>query len=291
MTQSDNTALTIELKDGRKLGYAEFGDPNGKPIIHFNGFPGSRLEIKLMEDQMKGKGVRFIGVDRPGMGLSDFKKGRKFLDWPDDVIELADALGFDRFAVSGASGGGPYSLVCAYKIPERLTYAGVICGIGPPEFTKEGMMDRNVRDFEMFSWLIKILIKFKTRSLRNVEKAKKDILSQMDRYPESDREWLRKPEIIQALAEEIAEGARQGSKGLSYEFMLYRKPWGFKLEDISPNLKVIIWQGEKDVNVPVAMVREVVKLIPNCEGKFFPNDGHYSVIFNNFDDVIQSFKS
>ncbi len=78
MSNVDKTALTIQLKDGRKLGYAEFGNPKGKPIFHFNGFPGSRLEPLLLEDKIKGKGVRFIGVDRPGLGLSDFKKGRKF---------------------------------------------------------------------------------------------------------------------------------------------------------------------------------------------------------------------
>jgi pimeloyl-ACP methyl ester carboxylesterase len=50
-----------------------------------------------------------IAPDRPGLGLSDLKRGRKILDWPADVIELADALQIARFAVVGISGGGPYS--------------------------------------------------------------------------------------------------------------------------------------------------------------------------------------
>ena len=105
---------TIRLRDGRLLGYAEYGVPEGKPVLHFNGFPGTRFEASLIADAAARVGVRLIGVDRPGMGLSDFQPGRRILDWPDDVLELADALGLERFAVMGVSGGGPF---CALRSP------------------------------------------------------------------------------------------------------------------------------------------------------------------------------
>ena len=57
--------------------------------------------------------MRLVGVDRPGMGRSSFKLRRRFLDWPDEVAELADRLGLNRFAVVGFSGGGPYAAACA----------------------------------------------------------------------------------------------------------------------------------------------------------------------------------
>jgi pimeloyl-ACP methyl ester carboxylesterase len=75
--------------------------------------------------------VRLIAVDRPGYGMSDAKRGRTLLDWPDDVIELADALSLEKFAVMGVSGGGPYGLSCAFKIPERLTKTVIVGGMGP----------------------------------------------------------------------------------------------------------------------------------------------------------------
>ncbi len=65
------------------------------------------------------------------MGLSDFEPGRKILDWPNDVIQLADALEIDRFGVEGVSGGGPYAAACAYKIPDRL---GSLTGLNPVPF-------------------------------------------------------------------------------------------------------------------------------------------------------------
>ena len=105
MTEKNKTAQTIVLKDGRKLGYAEYGDFNGKPVFFFHGWVGSRLEGGIVDEQSKKVGIRLIAPDRPGIGLSDIKIGRTFLDWSDDVLELADAIGIERFAVLGISGG------------------------------------------------------------------------------------------------------------------------------------------------------------------------------------------
>ncbi len=82
----DKTSQTIKLKDGRTLGYAEYGAPKGKPIFEFHGNPSSRLGSILFDEAAGKLGIRVIGIDRPGMGLSDYKPGRKLLDRPDDVI-------------------------------------------------------------------------------------------------------------------------------------------------------------------------------------------------------------
>src|SRR4030042_1364722 len=119
------TDKIIQLRDGRRLGFADFGDPKGKPIFYFPGGLGSRLQVQPTDAQPLKAGVRLIAVDRPGMGLSDFKRGRKIIDWPEDVRQLAEALALDQFAVMGVSAGGPYALACAYRIPERLTACGL----------------------------------------------------------------------------------------------------------------------------------------------------------------------
>src|SRR5947209_14262034 len=114
---------TVDLPDGRRLGYAEVGEPRGKPVLYFHGVPGSRLDFTAArcDEALRAVAVRFIGADRPGFGLSDKKPGRGHADWPADVSALADSLELDRFAVLGYSRGGPYALACAALIPERLT--------------------------------------------------------------------------------------------------------------------------------------------------------------------------
>ena len=290
MKDEDKLNKTIKLKDGRKLGYVDLGKSDGKPLFHFNGFPGSRLEVTILADEAIKKNIRVIGIDRPGMGLSDFKKNRTLLDWPDDVVELADALGIDKFAVEGISGGGPYVAACAYKIPKRLTSCGIISGVASKDLEIEKKM-RIFSVIRIFPWLFKLMIWLQSRGMRNLEKAEKKMKESAKKFPEADRKIFDDPQILSLFVKETAEAFRQGSKGAYYEGKIYIRSWGFNLEDISPKLKVYIWHGEADEIVPVAMGRGMCKLIPKCEGKFYPGEGHYSTIFKYYKEIIDALTS
>src|SRR2546429_8369047 len=98
----------ISLIDGRTLGYAEYGDPNGKPVFFFHGLPGSRRQRHPDDSIAIELGARIIAIDRPGYGLSDFQQGRKLLDWPDDVAPPAHSLKIHQIAAIGVSVGGAY---------------------------------------------------------------------------------------------------------------------------------------------------------------------------------------
>ncbi len=282
---------TIKLKDGRNLGYADLGNPEAKPLFHFHGFPGSRLEAAIFADRVVQNNIRLIGIDRPGMGLSDFKKDRTILDWPDDVVELANALGIGKFAIEGISGGGPYAAACAYKIPDRLTTCGIISGLGPIDLEVEEEM-KSIRRLSFvirrMPWLFKLIIFFQSRGLKDLEKAERKMRKTIKKFPKPDRKVMEDPNLLPLFIKESAEAFRQGNKGAIYEGKLYAKHWGFSLEKISPKLKVYLWHGEVDEVVPVAMGRGVCKAIPNCEGKFYPNDGHYSTIFKYFDEIVNT---
>ena len=137
------TEQRLILKDGRTLGFAGYGDPNGKPVLEFHGWPGSRLEAWSYDEAGKQTGARVIGIDRPGFGISTYKKGYRIVDWPSDVLEFANTLGLERFAVAGISSGSPYSLACARFIPERLTACAVVSGISPLKVTGEKLKPKH----------------------------------------------------------------------------------------------------------------------------------------------------
>jgi pimeloyl-ACP methyl ester carboxylesterase len=130
------TDPTIQLHDGLTLGIASVGPSDGFPIFHCHGSGSSRLEVNLVAAAASDQGVRLIGLDRPGIGRSDPKTGYRLLDWPDDVVEVADQLGIERFAVQGISAGGAYALACVYKIPDRLTACGLISALPPSSFIR-----------------------------------------------------------------------------------------------------------------------------------------------------------
>lgn len=269
------TDKTIPLRDGRTLGYAEYGSSEGNPLLYFHGHPGSRFEAKFLAEQAAQAGIRLIGIDRPGMGLSTFKAGRRLLDWPDDVLELADYLHLDRFAVVGFSGGGPYALACAYKIPQRLTACGIAAGVG------------HMGHFLAFlaQWLPYLLLPITGRFFRDEQQAQKSLLRFARNWVEPDRKSFLLPGIAEIMAASLVEAAREGARGAAYDGALLGRDWGFKLEEITFP-KIYLWHGELDKQVPVAMARAAAERIVQCKATYYPSDGHISLIVNHREEIV-----
>lgn len=296
MTNSqDDNAHTILLPDGRQLGYAEHGSTDGQPVFYFHGRDGSRLEAAFGKEKLaKDLEIRLICPERPGMGLSDYMKGRTILDWTDDVLELASALTLDKFAVIGGSGGAPYALACAYKIPNRLTSCVVAGGLGPYQLSKSELDRRNrylLFIARYFPWSFRILLWLMIgRNLDNDAWWEKNYEKLISMLPPPDQQLVSDPLIKERMILKTREAYRGGTKGPTHDFKLYAKSWGFQLEDISPKVRVLLFHGELDTSVPVTIARSVSERIPNCETKFFAEEGHLSVWINRFSEIIKSLK-
>jgi pimeloyl-ACP methyl ester carboxylesterase len=271
----------FKLRDGRMLGYSEYGAPDGVPVFFFHGHPGSRHDWPVFDssDLATELNARVIAVERPGHGISDFKPDRKILDWPDDVVELAEALNLDQFAVLGISGGGPYAGACAFKIPNRITATAIVCGMGPAE--APGVKDGIAWTFAAGrSWLMRrIMLTFMSFGLR--KKPEVFISQANDAMKGPDKAvLLARPELMKQMIEvSFTEAFRQGIAGICHEAELYTQPWGFRLEDITA--KIHLWHGEQDENVPVSVGRYVANAIPDCEARFLEDEGHLSLPFNH----------
>ncbi|MCZ6688614.1 MAG: alpha/beta hydrolase [Planctomycetota bacterium] len=269
------------------MGYAEFGDPGGRPVLYFHGYPGSRLEAAFAGPDALVRGVRLIAVDRPGVGLSDYQPRRELLHWPGDVSDLADALSLEKFSVVGISGGGPYAAACAWTIPERLDGAAIVCGLGPIHGPGEA---------EGVTWFHRVLFGFAHRgapllrvslgALGMFLRRRPDIIFRyLPRYlPEPDRMALKDESFRRALSESLGEAFSQGGRGLAREAWIYARPWGFSLRQIS--MEVDLWHGEEDSEVPVAMGRFVAAAIPRCRARFLPGEGHLSIIQRHLGDLL-----
>jgi pimeloyl-ACP methyl ester carboxylesterase len=279
---------TVVLRDGRRLGYSEYGSRDGTPGFYFHGHPGSRVEARLANKAARQAGVRVIALDRPGYGLSDFQPGRTILDWPRDVADVADTLGLSRFSVIGASGGGPYALACAYALPERIARAGVISGVGPysaPGAT-DGMRWRNRIGFQLggrFPPLARLIMRSMERQLRRRPERTLDAVVQA--MSTADAEIARRPEVRRVLADVLAEAFRQGSRGAALDVVLLGRPWGFNLDAIEP--PVFLWQGDADTLVPAAMGRFLAEQIPNCHATVYTGVGH--LLVDHMPEIVRAF--
>jgi pimeloyl-ACP methyl ester carboxylesterase len=280
----------ILLRDGRRLGFAEYGDPAGKPILYFHGWPSSRLEARAMRGVIAQMGLRIIAPDRPGYGLSDFKSERAIVDWTQDVAALADHLDLARFAVLGVSGGGPYAAACGARLAERLTSVLLVCSMGPtdtPEATR-GMVPLN-RWLLSFArntpWLAQRAAGFCLRTLWGT--GDQVIPEQIEScLPQSDQQTLSDPELRRLLTESSREGLRPGVDGAAWDGFLFSRPWGFDLNGI--RTPVHLWHGEKDVVVPASMGHFLANNIPGCVARFYPQDGHFSLPFGRMREVLSA---
>lgn len=268
----------LQLHDGRTLGYVEYGSPTGKPLVYFHGHPSSRFEAGFLAEQAIQTGIRLIGVDRPGMGLSTYKSGRRFLDWPDDVLELADSLQINRFAVAGFSGGSPYALACAFKIPHRLLSCGIISGVGHTG---------RFRSF-LSLWLPWLIMPLSKRFFQDEARAQRTLLRVARTWGEPDRNSLSSPRVSEILAASLVESFRHGTKEAAYEGrILGARGWGFRLEDIQFQ-NIYLWHGALDKQIPVAQGRTVTERLAFCKATFYPNDGHVSVIANHQEEIVKT---
>jgi pimeloyl-ACP methyl ester carboxylesterase len=270
---------SLLLGDGRRLGYARYGQPGGEPVFYFHGHPGSRLEARFARQAAAAAGLQVIALDRPGYGLSDFQQARAITDWPADVEEAADRLRLGRFSVAGASGGGPYALACAWRLPDRVARAAVISGVGPfqaPGITK-GMRWQNRVGFRWGArWpaLAQFVMRSMCRAIsRDPERTVNAIARAMS---PADVAIIRDRDVREILIADITEAFRQGSQGAARDVVLLGRPWGFALAEIEPEVR--LWQGEQDTLVPAAMGRYLASQIPNCHATFLPGEGHLLIV-------------
>jgi pimeloyl-ACP methyl ester carboxylesterase len=282
----------ITLRDGRLLAYAEYGDPQGRPLLYFHGFPSSRLEAALTDEAAAGLGIRVIAPDRPGIGLSDFQPGRLIGDWPADVTELADALGLGRFAVLGVSGGGPYALACAAKIPERLTAVGIVGGLGPLD--KAGA----TRGMSLLSRFFLQLFRRAPGAGRTcfalaalIARHSPDRLFALftANVPAPDREVLARPEVRNIFLASLGEAVRSGSQGGARELYLYTRPWGFDLACI--RVTVDLWHGRLDATVPVALGEYLARILPDRRSRLLDGEGHFSLPLSRMEEILRALRA
>jgi pimeloyl-ACP methyl ester carboxylesterase len=275
----------VRLADGRRLGYAEYGDPAGKAVVLVHGCPDSRVIGQLGASAATRQGVRLIAPDRPGFGLSDPKPGRSILDWPEDLAELADTLSLDHFPVVGLSAGCAFAAACAWKLPERISALGICCGIGPLD--RSGMTNEmqpavrlTYRLARQAPWLLRMLVQLLAHEARKApQRAGQWMLATR---PEIDRVVMQRPEIYQVLLDNFPEQFRDPAT-IVHEFQLGVRPWGFPLEEIV--ISTWLWQGLADTVHPPAIGRYMAATIPGCRASFLAGAGGAWFI-DHFDTVL-----
>lgn len=281
MTEPSATK-TIATADGRVLAYVEVGDPKGPLVIHNHGGPSSRLEASLFADAAAKRGLRFVGVDRPGIGQSSPQAERSYEGWADDMTRLADTLGHSEFGVTGWSEGGPWALAAAaYIDPKRLIHVSSIAGGSYGAFgynsaakylsKADALGGFLAMHFEPGFRLMYAAIGLTAAHFR--KSFYKELLKAVNDY---DRQVLLRRGFEDAFCASCAECFAQGSEGLVRDSELLYRKWAFDVASI--DRPVHMWQGLDDTLVPAPINKEIAEKMPGAVWHPVEKAGHFVAV-------------
>src|SRR5918994_867454 len=259
------TETDLELGDGRTLHAYDTGahDANGRlAVFSHHGSPNIGAPPEPLFSVADRLGIRWVSYDRPGYGGSTPRPDRDVASTAADASAVVDALGIDRFAVMGHSGGGSHALACAALLPERVL--GVVSVSGMAPFGAEG--------FEGFG-------PGGAAQLRAA--AGRAVLEK--HLAETDDEADFTPEDEAALAGEwswlidvVRPALAGGMGGFIDDDLAGVGAWGFDPADVVA--PALFQHGGRDRVVPTAHGEWLARHCPSAELRLYPQDGHISVL-------------
>lgn len=271
---------TVTLPDGRELGYADVGDPDGDPLLVCHGFPNSRVFGALFDAVGREQGVRVLAPERPGFGVSTPDPDRELVDWPTDVAALAGELGLDSFPVLGVSAGCPYAVVTA-ALSDRVERAGVVAGLAPMDSV--GVRDRLWYYAARYAGPVsKLLVWLLLRQAKGDREA--FLAGIADDAPAADERYWTGTMGTVVHASMLESSRHHGLDPLVRETALFGSPWGFDLGRV--DVPTALWYGEGDSLAPPVMGEYLAARIPDADLTVQPDRGHLAVLGENEADIV-----
>jgi pimeloyl-ACP methyl ester carboxylesterase len=246
-----------------------------------HGTPGARRQIpdaaRIAAEEMD---IRLIGIDRPGVGASTPHLYGQISDWIEDLEQILESLGIDRYAMLGLSGGGPYVLAAAHAMPERMVVAGILGGVVPtvgPDAAEGGIVSLTARFNSALTalrgpltWGITGLV----WSLRPFGSPALRLYARLS--PPGDRLVFSRPEIRAMFLDDLNRGARLGLRAPVFDIVLFGRDWGFSVRDVK--VPVHWWHGDADHIVPLRHGQHAVSLLPDAQLYCRPGESHLGTL-------------
>lgn len=306
--ERESSHQKLTLPDGRTLGYATYGStsPNAPTIIFIHGAGDNRLSGGFFASSAEDLGIRLISIDRPGWGLSSTRLGGTVLDFAKDLQYLAEKLDVQQYGVMGASGGGPFTLACAYALPkEQLKSVTMLVASGPWNST-------TMKHATWFPWLFWTVVNNSTVVRRWAARSAFKKYQSMDHteYVSSSRKqmegWLvhllNKPHekdlaLFQddeffAFSFDLLKGnfdRADGVEGMVEDWrVMTTEDLGFQLQDIRHELPVQLWYGKYDTSVSWRVGEDLKKRLSGDRVELHVRDEtHLSMLLSYRSELLE----
>jgi pimeloyl-ACP methyl ester carboxylesterase len=265
------TETDLGLGDGRTLHVYDThpNDAEGRLAVFWHhGTPNIGAPPEPLFATAARLGIRWVSYDRPGYGGSTPYPDRDVASAAAYVSGIANALGIDRFAVVGHSGGGPHALACGALLPERVL--GVVSVAGMAPFGAEGL--------DWFAGMAPSgAASLRAAAEGRAAKERYEASADEDADPgfvaadlaALDGEWSWFISVVRPAIE-------GGPGGLIDDDLAYVAPWGFDPARITA--PTLLLHGGRDRVVPPSHGEWLARRCPSAELWLRPDDGHISVL-------------
>jgi pimeloyl-ACP methyl ester carboxylesterase len=265
------TETDLGLGDGRTLHVYDThpDDAEGRLAVFWHhGTPNIGAPPEPLFATAAQLGIRWVSYDRPGYGESTPYPDRDVASAAAYVSGIANALGIDRFAVVGHSGGGPHALACGALLPERVL--GVVSVAGMAPFGAEGL--------DWFAGMAPSgAASLRAAAEGRAAKERYEASADEDADPgfvaadlaALDGEWSWFISVVRPAIE-------GGPGGLIDDDLAYVAPWGFGPARITA--PTLLLHGGRDRVVPPSHGEWLARRCPSAELWLRPDDGHISVL-------------
>lgn len=265
------TDQTLRLPDGRTLGYADYGAPDGLPVLFFHGAPGSRQSIfSDMAEAAVQRGIRLLVPERPGYGLSDPLRERTLATWTNDVRAFTHALGIERYKLIGFSMGSLYALACAQALPTQVGRIAIIGGLAPLSIAKvdAGRSETLCAFYALAS-----------NDLHGLRNAMAPLAGSPTGLVETMATSAAPIDqtLFAARGSEFVvdytEALRGGIESIARDVELAAGTWTLPLTEIMAETD--LWVGTEDCSAPPPMTRYLASVLPHSRVFELPGAGHF----------------
>ena len=267
----------VTIHDGRRMGYAEFGEPRGRAVVWLHGTPGARRQIPEQARVFAHKhNVRLVGLDRPGIGLSTPYVYPQIRAFASDLASVADALGIDDLGVVGLSGGGPFALAAGAVLGDRVRAVAVLGGVAPtqgPDAIGGGLVALGVRLSTVLRWdrvPLGVTLAAFLRTVKPLASPAVDLYARLS--PEGDRRLLGRPEVKAMFIDDLFRGHPRQFEGPIADVIAFTRDWGFPISDVT--VPVVWWHGDADHIIPFTHGQHMVDRLPHAELRVMAGESH-----------------
>jgi pimeloyl-ACP methyl ester carboxylesterase len=274
--------VTVRAADDRVVGYYEYGDPRGVPVIALHGTPACGAGFAWADDRARARGIRLLAPDRPGVGASDPWRpgtGHTVDEYPAELEAFADALDIAAFSVVGYSGGGPYALAAAHALDARVHATAIVSGAGQVgEWASIGDFETTDRLLTHLALRIplaaRVVLDVGARASRIAPKT--SLRFGQIEMSAPDRAVMAEFPSPRAALAMFTQSCRHGASGVVSDYAALGRPWGFAVEEI--RVPVHCWHATTDPIVPLRHTDELVRRIPGARVSHWDGGGHLAIV-------------